>query len=163
MVLEGRAHVYSKIGQMVQEAKNTLVVVTSNYGMIQAFYSGLLNYGFDHPLKDKMHFRFLTSLSQNDNQIEVTKEILNKAKRSSLLFEYNIGDFGAGLFPRFIIKDKNELLFFLRMAEENSYTNSGDTGLWTNNSVLITAFIAFFGEMWSKSRDIFDEIKRREK
>ncbi len=163
MVLDGRANVYSRIGQMIQESKNTLAVVTSNYGMIQAYHAGLFNYGFSHPSKDVVLFRLLTSLSTVDN-IELTKELLDEAEKNSLCFQYHIGDFGAGYFPRFIIKDENELLFFLKMTEDNSSVIQKDTGLWTNNQVLVHAFIAFFEKMWSESKDIFDllaRVKRR--
>ena len=162
MVLDGIANIYSKIGQMIQQAKKTVIVVSSNYGIISAYNAGLFDYGFNHPLKDKLWSRFLTNLSAIGTQIETTKEIIDKMKRTPLNFEYNIGDFGAGLFPRFVLKDENELILFLKMAEENPSVIQNETGLWTNNQVLVHAFIAFFEEMWSKSRKIFDEIEETE-
>ena len=162
MVLDGRTYVYSRIGQMVRESKKTLTVVTSNYGIIQAYNAGLFDYGTNHPLKNQIACRFLTNLSNVNTHLEKTREILELMKNTSLNFEYNIGDFGGDLFPRFIIKDKKELLFFLKMAEENPLATQRDTGLWTNNKVLVKAFVALFGEMWSKSKNVFDKFREKE-
>ena len=164
MVLEGRNYIYSKIAQMIQETRRTLAVVTSGVGVLQAYRSGLLDYGFDHPLKDEVHFRFLTSLSTIANHIEVTKELLQKAEKVSLYFESRIGDFGTRLFPRFIIKDSDELLIFLKMDEDDASMPIvfEGTGLWTNNQVLVHAFIAFFEDMWRNSKDIQDAIREKE-
>jgi hypothetical protein len=81
MVIEGSKYINSKIAQMIQDTTSELNVVTSGYGVIQAYRSGLLDLGFEHPLKDKVTFRFLTTLSTISNHIEVTRELLEKAEK----------------------------------------------------------------------------------
>ena len=162
MVLEGISYIHSKIAQMIQGAKKTLLVVSSGTGVIEAYRSGLLDYGFNHPAKKEVIFRFLTSFSTIANNIEVTKDMLRKAEKNSLCFESRVGNFGAGYFPRFVIRDGDELIIFLRMTEDEVSIDRNDTGLWTNNLVLVRAFMAFFEDMWRNSIDIKDKMKEQE-
>ena len=156
MVIEGSKYINSKIVQMVQETEEELEVVTSGYGVIQAYQSGLLDLGFEHPLKKKVKFRFLTTLSTISEHLDVTRELLKKAENSSLIFESRISDFGSGYFPRFIIRDKTEMLIYLKMEELDPHAVLEDTGMWSNNQVLVHAFLAFFEKMWDDSRPIKD-------
>jgi hypothetical protein len=136
--------------------------VTSGVGVVQAYRSGLFEYAFDHNLKDDVLFRFLTNLSIIDNYVEAIKELIQRAQKRSLCFESRIGDFGAGYFPRFIVRDGVELLLFLRMDEDKD-SDVLDTGLWTSNKVLVHAFIAFFEGMWQNSMNIEEAMKEYEK
>ena len=161
MVIEGRNYIYSRIAEMIQETKESLAVVTSGYGVIQAYRFGLLDYGFSQ--KENVHFRFLTSLSTVADHIKVTKELLRKAEEASLCFDSRIGDVGAGYFPRFLIRDGTELLIFLKMDINDKSDSIEDTGLWTNNRVLVHAFSVFFEDMWRNSTDIKEAMKMHEK
>jgi len=127
----------------------------------EAYRSGLLDYGFNHPAKKEVIFRFLTIFSTIANNIEVTKDMLRKAEKNSLCFESRVGNFGAGYFPRFVIRDGDELIIFLRMTEDEVSIDRNDTGLWTNNLVLVRAFMAFFEDMWRNSIDIKDKMKEQ--
>jgi sugar-specific transcriptional regulator TrmB len=158
MVLEGRGLIYSKITQMIQETKKTLFVVTSGTGVIEAYRSGLLEYGFNHPRRKEVHFRFLTSFSTIANNIEFTREMLKRAETNSLCLESRIITFGAELFPRFLIRDEDEVVVFLRPTKSNDSTDKNDAGLWTNNQVLVHAFMAFFEAMWRNSADIKERV-----
>ena len=162
MVIEGNKYINSKIAQMIQDTREELEVVTSGYGVIQAYRSGLLDLGFEHPLKKKVTFRFLTTLSTISDHIEVTKELLKKAENNSLIFESRISDFGSGHFPRFIIRDKTEMLIYLKMEELDPHSELEDTGMWSNNQVLVHAFLAFFEKIWNDSRPIKDLLIEKE-
>jgi sugar-specific transcriptional regulator TrmB len=159
VVLEGRNFIFSKIAQMTQEARKTLFIVSSGVGVIEAHSSELLEDG-SNLSKKNVHFRFLTNFSTIANAIEMTKDMLRMAEKNSLCFESRIGTFGARCFPRFVIRDEAELIVFLRMTEDEVSTDKTDTGLWTNNSVLIRAFTSFFEDMWRNSVDIKDGMKQ---
>jgi sugar-specific transcriptional regulator TrmB len=160
MVIEGRNLVYSKIQQMIQETKDNLYVVTSSRGVVLAYQAGLLEAGFSHPLRNRIRFRFITSLSREN--IEIIKDLIMKGKKTPLNVEQHHTDFGPHNFPRFVIKDDEELIFFLRTTDEESSSSHKDTGLWTNNRVLVRAFKAFFEELWSDSVDFFTRITEME-
>jgi hypothetical protein len=155
MVIEGRSFVYSKIHQMAQETKDTLCVVTSSRGVVLAYQAGLLEVGFTHPLRNRIRFRFMANLSRDN--VEIIKELIIKGKKTPVNIEPRHTDFGPHNFPRFVIRDDEELIFFLRTIEECSSTRK-DTGLWTNNKVLVRAFKAFFEELWSDSVDFLEKI-----
>ena len=156
MVIEGRSFVYSKIEQMIQETKDTLCVVTSSRGVVLAYQAGLLEAGFSHPLRNKVRFRFITSLSREN--VEIIKNLIMKAKKVPINVEQRHADLGPRNFPRFVIRDEEELIFFLRTTEDESSSTQKDTGLWTNNKVLVRAFKAFFEEMWRDSADFLKKI-----
>lgn len=159
IVLEGRNYIYSKIAQMIQSAKKTADVVSSGRGVIEAYRSGLFDSGFNHPLKEKVFFRFLTSFSTVAKHHQEARESLKQAKEASLNFDSRIGNFGAGDFLRFVLKDDDELLVFLKMSETEISVSKNDTGLWTTNKVLIQAFSVAFEHMWRNSQPILDKFK----
>lgn len=159
MVLEGK-YLNSKILQMVQQVKERLDVVTTGQGVIQSYRSGLLEYGFQ---KRNVYFRFLTNLSTIADNLAVTKQLLVRAEEASVSFDSHIGDIGAGYFPRFLIKDGIEMLIYLRNDLDLTSATLEDTGLFTNNRVLVRGFTTFFELMWRNSEDIKDALKRYEK
>jgi hypothetical protein len=93
--------------------------------------------------------------------VEIIKDLITKGKKIPLNVEQRHTDFGPHNFPRFVIRDDEELIFFLRTPEESS-SSQKDTGLWTNNRVLVRAFIAFFEELWSDSVDFLEKIEEIE-
>lgn len=163
MVLQGRKYIYSKINQMVSQTKKTINIVTSNPGVLQAFQAGLFDAGFAHPLRDKIHFCFLTNNIGLTPGLAIIKELLIRSKKSSMCVETRITNLGAIDFPRFVIIDDKELIFFLKPTEDHSATNREDTGLWTNNKVLVHAFQAFFEELWKNANDFEKKIEEIEK
>lgn len=58
------------------------------------------------------------------------------------------------LFPRFIIKDEEEVIFCISPKEDSSIGNQEDTGLWTNNKAFVYAPKAFFEELWQNGTNI---------
>jgi len=162
IVLEGRNYIYSKIKQMIQTAEKTIDVVSSGRGVIEAYRSGLFECGFNHPLKGKVLFRFLTSLSTVAQHCQEARISFKQAKEASVKFESRIGKFAEDYFLRFVLKDDNELLLFLNMNEEGNGNSKNDTGLWTNNRVLIHAFSVGFEHMWRNSQPLQAKFKEED-
>jgi hypothetical protein len=50
------------------------------------------------------------------------------------------------------------MLIYLKMEELDPPVTLEDTGMWSNNQVLVHAFLAFFEKMWCDSRPIRDLI-----
>jgi sugar-specific transcriptional regulator TrmB len=155
-VIEGRKFVYSKIQQMVQETKNQLSIITTVPSLVRADQFGVMDTAFDHPLKSKIKFRFLTELSeQNTNAI---KSLLNKSRAQTAHFEGRTPDLGQRLSNRVIIKDEDEAMFFIDTGKDSHVTEQEDTCLWTNSKTLVQAFTSLFEDMWRKSTDIKRKI-----
>ena len=159
MVIEGRNLVYSKIQQMVKETKDTMCVVTSSRGVVLAHQAGLIMAVFNQALRNRSRFRFLANLSIDN--LQIIKDLVRKVKRNQMNIELRHTDLGQHFFPRFLIRGNEELIFFLRTAEDETSTQK-DTGLWTNNKVLVRAFKAFFEKMWIDSIDFLERISEIE-
>lgn len=159
IVLEGRKIIYSKARELIQNATKSIVVVSSGLGVIQAYVGGLLEAGFSHHLRDKISWNFLTSLPTEKDRIELTFEVLKRAESANMVVKANIVDFIPNIFPRFIIKDFEELIFFLRPNEKMNSNPKNETGFWTDNLILVQAFKGYYEEMRRNSTPIQEKIK----
>jgi sugar-specific transcriptional regulator TrmB len=156
MVIEGRNYIFSRIQQMIQETKNQIATITTIPSLVQADQYGLFDTGFVHPLKSKIQFRFLTELSSQN--VKAVKKLLSEIASAKLNFEGRNPDLGLRLFPRMVIRDEDEALFFIRPRTDNSIVEPDDVCLWTNCKTLVKAFTAIFEELWRFSTDIQRKI-----
>lgn len=156
MVIEGRSYIFSKIQQMMQEAKNRVSTIATVPSLVQADQYGLFEAGFRHPLKAKIQFRFLTELSSQN--VKAMKTLLRETTSAKLNLEGRNPDLGLRLFPRMVIRDEDEAIFFIRARTEESIVEQDDVCLWTNCKTLVQAFTAIFEELWQYSTDIKNKI-----
>jgi sugar-specific transcriptional regulator TrmB len=154
-VIEGRKYVYSKIQQMIQETTKQLSIVTTVPNLIRADQYGLLDTAFNHPLKAKVQFRFLTELSELN--LDAMNTLLRKAPKSHFNLKGRNPELGLKLSPRMVIRDNEELLFFITPQNED------DSCLWTTCKELIHSFTAVFDELWRNSINIQKTISGSKK
>jgi sugar-specific transcriptional regulator TrmB len=156
MVIEGRKYIFSKIQQMIQETKKQIAAITTVPSLVQADQYDLFYAGFSHPLKSKIKFRFLTELSSQN--IKAMKNLLKETASAKLNFEGRNPDLGLRLFPRMVLRDEDEAIFFIRPRTGESIIERDDVCLWTNCKTLVKAFTAIFEELWRYSTDIKKKI-----
>jgi sugar-specific transcriptional regulator TrmB len=155
-VIEGRSYVYSKIQQMIQETKSHLSFVATVPNLVRADQYGLFDAAFNHPLKSKIWFRFLTEISgKNANAI---KALLKKTPRGRLNLEGKAPDLGLKLCPRMVIRDEEETVFFIDEKRGEFATEHDDVCLWTNCKSLVHAFLTMFEDLWCNATDIEKKI-----
>ena len=150
-VIEGRKYVYSKIQQMIQETQKQLATVTTVEGLMRADQYGVLETAFNHPLRFTVQFRFLTELSELN--MEAMKSLLEKAPKTGFNLKGRNPELGLKLSPRMVIRDNEELLFFITPPTED------DSCLWTTCKALVHSFAAVFDELWRNSTDITKKIE----
>ena len=155
-VIEGRHYVYSKIQQMIQETKKEFSFVTTVPGLARADTLGLFDAAFNHPLRSKIRFRFITELSKQNTK--AIKAILEKKPKVAFNLEGRIPDLGLKLSPRMVIRDEEETVFFIDPIKENSAIEQDDVCLWTNCKSLAHAFSTMFDELWRNATDIEQKI-----
>jgi sugar-specific transcriptional regulator TrmB len=155
-VIEGRKYVYSKIEQMINETKNQLALITTVPSLVRADQFGVIDAIFNHPLKSKIKFRFLTELSENN--VRAIKNLLEKAQTEDVCFEGRSPDLGQKLTNRILIKDNDETLFLIETEDDLQGTQGEGTGLWTNSTALVKAFVTLFDDLWSKSSEIEKKV-----
>jgi sugar-specific transcriptional regulator TrmB len=160
VVIEGRHKVYSKITQMIKETKNQFSIITTVNALVRADQFGLYDAAFKNPLKSKIEFRFLTELS-NQN-LKVIKEILKKTSKKGINFRGRNPDLGLSLFPRMVIRDKEETVFFLAPRTANPTEENDEMCLWTNSKDITKAFSGVFEDSWHRAININTKILETE-
>jgi sugar-specific transcriptional regulator TrmB len=151
-VIEGRKYVYSKMQQMIQEAKNQLSLITTVPSLIRADQFGAIDTVFDHRLKSPIKFRFLTEISKQN--VKAIKNLIKRTGTRAVCFEGRTPDLGQKLNNRILIKDDDESLFLIETEEDLLGEKGEGTGLWTNSKTLVKAFVTLFEDLWSKSSEI---------
>jgi sugar-specific transcriptional regulator TrmB len=159
VVIDGD-RIYLKILQMVKEAKNQLSAVATVSGLMRAEQFGIFDAAFTHPLKSQIHFQFLTELSKQN--IKIMKNLLKKVPKVKFDFKGRNPDIGLQLSPRMIIKDDDEILFFITPKTDVSTLRKEEVCLWTNCKQLVQAFTAVFENLWRSSTDIKSKIEEIE-
>ena len=159
-VIEGRSHIYSKIQMMIQDTKEKFSFVATINNLVYADQYGLFDAAFNHPLKSKIRFRFLSGLTiQNVN---VMKALLKRIPKVNSSIKGKIPNLGLKLCPRMVIKDETETLFFIDNKDGESVNEEDDLCLWTNCKSLVYGFLAIFEDLWRNAQDInkkIDEIE----
>ncbi len=152
MVIEGENYIYSKIGQMLKGSKEQILASTSGLGIIQAEKFNVIK----SMAELNVPFRVLTYVSSKN------LPIIRKTIEEMSAFSKNCAcrhiDLAEKLFPRFFIRDEDELIFFVTNREESVSNHNSDTCLWTNNKALINAFKTFFEQLWRDGLDVQKKI-----
>lgn len=155
-VIEGKSYVYSKIQQMIQDTREKLSFVATVPSLARADQFGLFDAAFNHPLRSKIKFRFLTELSgQNVNAL---KALLERKPNVGFNIEGRTPDLGLKLCPRMVIRDEEETVFFIDPRKGEVASEQDDVCLWTNCKSLVYAFLAMFEDLWRNATDIKKKI-----
>lgn len=155
-VIEGSHKIYPKISQMIKECREQFDVVTSVPSLTRADQYGVLETAFHHPSRSKIQFRFLTEL--NEENMSTFKSLLKKTPRKGFNFKGRNPHLGMSLFPRMVIRDSEEILFFMTSTDSKKRDKEDEVCLWTNSKALVQAFKAMFDDLWSNATDIMAKL-----
>ena len=156
VVIERSSKIYPKILQMTKETKNQLSTVATVSSLVHADQFGIFDAAFTHPLKTKIQFRFLTELSEQN--LNTMKTLLNRTPKTGFNFKGRNPDLGLQLAPRMVIRDDEEILFFITPKTDTSATPQEDVCLWTNCKALVQSFTAVFEDLWRNATAIERKI-----
>jgi sugar-specific transcriptional regulator TrmB len=159
-VIEGRSHIYSKIQLMIQDTEEEFSFVATISNLVYADQYGLFDVAFNHPLKSKIRFRFLSGLTAQN--VDAMKALLKRIPKANSIIRGRIPNLGLELCPRMVIKDEAETLFFIDQKDGTSANEQDDVCLWTNCKSLVRGFSAIFEDFWRNAQDInkkIDEIE----
>jgi len=158
-VIEGRGPVYAKILQMMNETKNQLSTITTVTGLLRADQFGLFETGIENQLRPRIVFRAITELSEQN--LGITKNLLKGIKTAKVSFEGRTPDLSLNL-PQLVIKDEEEILFFITPKMNDSAKEQEDVCLWTNCKSLVQAFTTVFEDFWRNSTNINAKLSELE-
>jgi sugar-specific transcriptional regulator TrmB len=156
MVIEGRNRIYSRIKQMINETKNQLSIISTVSGLARADRFGLLDSDFKYPRLSGVQFRLLTHLVKDN--VHTMQALLDETPKTELRFEIRNPNLGLGLFPQMVIRDEEEVMFFINPRVDGALPEQDNLCLWTNCKSLIHSFLAMFEELWRNSTDIERKI-----
>lgn len=157
MVIEGRNIIYSRIKQMINEAKNQLSLISTVTDIVRADRFGLLDSDLKHPRPADVQFRLLTHI--NEENANLMQALLKETPKTELSFEIRNPNLGLGLFPQMVIRDEEEVMFFIDPKVDGASPEQDNLCLWTNCKSMIHSFLAMFEELWRNSTDIEKKIR----
>jgi len=147
-VIKGREKIYSRILELIEHASTDVLAMTDSIGIVRSEQAGI----FDLTEKRDIRFRILTNVKKENYRF--VKEVLRKTLPKHFEIEGRHKDLGAKSYPRFVIRDKDEIVFFLTPTEEASNKNQEETILWTNNIEIVSALKMFFEATWDEATDL---------
>lgn len=156
VVIEGNRKIYPKILQMIKETETQFSAIATVPSLVRAEQFGLFDAAFTHPLKSKIQFRFLTELSEQD--LNVVKTLFKRTPKTGFNFKVRNPNLGLQLSPRMVIRDEEEILFFITPKKDMQATEPDDVCLWTNCETLVHSFTTVFEDLWRNSTDIERKI-----
>ena len=154
-VIEGDSKIFAKIFKMVRETKSQLSTVATVTGLMRADRYGIFEAIYSHPLRSRVEFRIITDLSASDLR---SARFLKRRLKRSINFRGRYPDLGLRLFPRMIIRDREEVLFFITPRGNHSSRQKDETCLWTNCKALVESFRSIFENLWNDSTEIEEKI-----
>ena len=152
VVIEGNQKIYPKISQMIKETRSQFSATATVSGLARVEQYGLLESVIDHPLKSKIQLRLLMEL--NEQNLKATKTLLKKIPKIPLHIKSRNTEIGLRLSPRIVIRDEDEILFFITPRTGTSDIEQDEVCLWTNCRELVQTFKTVFEEAWQNSSDI---------
>jgi sugar-specific transcriptional regulator TrmB/pimeloyl-ACP methyl ester carboxylesterase len=155
VIIEGNKKIHLKMLQMLKEAKKHFSGMLTISGLAHAEQFGVFDAAYNHPLKTRMKFQFITDV--NKENLEAFKLFKPKLK-TELDLRASSSITEITLLPRMVTKDKEEVLFFIR--PEEGARRQGDVCIYTNCISLVETFNGIFQNLWHTSLDI--EVKIRE-
>jgi sugar-specific transcriptional regulator TrmB len=155
VTIEGDQKIYSKIYQMVKQTKQQISIIATVSGIMRSDRYGITNEIINHPLRNKIKFRFLTDITNADIR---AIQFLKKKLKTGVDLRGRNPDLGLKPFPRMVIRDQEEILFFITPKPNQTGLKTDDTCLCTNCKSMIQAFSGVFEDFWVHSTEIEKKI-----
>ena len=151
-VLEGDNYIYPKLKQMLEAAKNQLLVTFTLPELIRINQNETLGNLFLKPSRSSIKLKILTEILPENQKI--MNSIFHKKFRN---LEIRSPDFGLKLPNSMVISDEEEVAFIID-SNQNGDFNKTNTCLWTNCRALVQSFNSVFKDSWQNATDIQKKI-----
>ncbi len=151
-VLEGDNYIYPKLKQMLEEAKNQLLVVFTLPELIRINQNETLGDLFLKSSRSSIKLKILTEILPENQKI--MNSIFHKKFRN---IEIRTPDFGLKLPNSMLISDEEEVAFIIDSNQNGDFTKT-NTCLWTNCRALVQSFNSVFKESWQNATDFQKKI-----
>ena len=154
-IIKGKKFVYSKIQQMIEETRNQFSAILNLSELLRAEQFGVLDIIQKHPNKDEINFRIITDIPKS--YLQAVKKLL-KTLNAQIKLKGRNSDIGLSLFPRIIIRDNQEILYFISSQTKEREDQNDFEAILTDCISLVKPFSSLFEELWKNSSDIQQKI-----
>ena len=155
-VIEGDTKIYAKIFQMIERTRKEFLAVISGSNLVKGVQMQFDAPIFEKALANKIRSRLLTQ-GQPEN-LHMLKDKLAWISQNRLEDKLKARYINSGnkLFTRFIVRDEDEALIFLRVNEDlhGGKINNKDACMVTNCGAVVNVLKVFFEELWTNSTEI---------
>ncbi len=159
VVIKGNKKIYQKISQIIGDAKTGLSVATTVPSLIVGDRLGVFESAFNRTPRAEIQYRFLID-SFPENQ-KAAKALVKRISETGNLRARN-PELGLNPFPRIVIRDGEEILFFISKLDVADKVGKEEVCLWTNSKPLVQAFTSVFEDLWLNATDIKTRISEAE-
>ena len=156
-VLKGKHKINSKTLQMIKDTKNQLSIITTILELAHANQIGFFDAALNRSRKSKIQFHVLTEIGQEN--LKAFDFLFRKATNASAIFAAKTPELGSILPPRMIIRDNEEMIFYITPKAKENAINEDEICLWTNCKALVQAFNADFETAWEKATNILEKVE----
>ena len=159
-IITGRNGIYSKISQMVNESKNEFSSLTTSLGLLQEDALGIIDMIIDSSEKKKnVQFRMLANITLDN--LSAIKDIVKMLPGKDTNIEWRHTIVGSSNYPRFIVKDDEEVLLYMTSKDKRVYSKD-DSGLWVASEMFVSTLKASFKDIWRNAVNVDDRINELE-
>ena len=156
-IITGKKKIHLKMLNMVEEAREGILVLTSGAGLIQEDLAGVFN-AVEHPTqKRSIHLRILTEISPENLKIVERMDKKFSAGKADIECHHMLLD--SKLFPSFLIKDDGEAILYAMSGDAAPILTLEEEGLWINDRMFISVLKGFFSQMWQTAVDASQRIE----
>ena len=160
-VVTGRNGIYTKIEQMVNESKKSVAGLTTSLGLIQEDILGILDIIIESAQEKKdVKFNMLANIT-NDN-LSTIKSIVKRLPTDNANIEWRHTAIGSMNYPRFIIKDDEEILLYMTTKDQQITPLKEDNGLWVASKMFVSTMKSSFMEIWRNAINVNARINELE-
>jgi sugar-specific transcriptional regulator TrmB/CBS domain-containing protein len=160
-VITGRSGIHTKISEMVNQAQKEVLSLTTSIGLIQEDLAGILDAIIESVREKKdVQFRMLANVT-NEN-LKIMKATVKRITVKKTNAEWRHIDLGSKFYPRFVIKDDEEVILYMISKGELSTPVQEDTGLWVTSRMFVSTLKSSFEEIWRNAIDVNERINELE-
>jgi len=152
--------IYKKISQMVDSANIDISALTSSTGLMHEDAYGITDLITDSgKKKEDIEFRMLANIDQNN--LETIKNIVKHLPDSkNVVWKHT--SVGSKHYPRFLIKDDEEVLLYMNQNEKQWGYSKDVNGLWVESKMFVSTLKRSFIDIWKNAVDVKERIKQLE-
>lgn len=156
VVIENNKKIFSKIQQMIKETKNVISGIVTLSTLARIEQNGILE-----TLPNNVHSKFQLVTNLDLQNLKIIKRLLqNINSKIDLKAKLDFSKLDA--FPRFFLRDDEDILFFIR-SETDVSTQKDEVCIYTNYKSLVQTFKGIFQDYWKSSTEIEKGISNIEK